>query len=197
MDAGPMLSTDDCRVVEQLLPITRFDNVEDVEDLANKVEGGTPVGPANLQGEISGIFYELALNAVQHSGSAIGEYAVLECAVTTQDEILYALGVADRGIGIPASLRLNPEYAFADSDAGAIALATQLHVTGTGDSRRGLGLDHVVQVVRGFRGSLFIASGGGYWNLKKGVETEIGSLNLTDRLSGTVVAVIVSVPPVR
>lgn len=197
VDDQPMLDRGRCRVIEQLLPVTRFGTIEDVERIANIVEGSTGVGPVNLQGEIAGIFYELALNAVQHSESAVGEYAVLECAVTPQGEIIYAAGVADGGIGIPASLRLNPEYAFIDNDADAIDLATQLHVTGTGDPRRGLGLDHVLQVVKRFRGSLIIASGRGYWNLEKGVETRKGRLNLTDRLSGTVVAVTVSVPPVR
>lgn len=184
-------------VVEKVLPLTRFSSLDDVEHIANEVERSTGIGPVNIRNEISGVFYELALNAVQHSESAIGEYAVLQCAMAAQGEVIYAVGVADRGIGIPASLRRNPEYAYVESDTDAIALATELHVTGTKDPYRGLGLDHVVQVVKSFGGNFVIISGGGYWNLEKGIKIEKGSLNSTDRLSGTVAAVTVSVPAAR
>ena len=184
-------------VVEQVLPVTKFSSLADVEHIANEVERSSGIGPVNVRTEISGVFYELALNAVQHSESVVGEYAVVECAMAAQGGVIYAVGVADRGIGIPASLRQNPAYAFVESDADVVALATELQVTGTGDPNRGLGLDHVVQVVKIFGGNFVIISGGGYWNLEKGVNIEKGRLNSTDRLSGTVVAVTVSVPPAR
>ena len=125
----------------------------------------------------------------------MGEYAVLQYAVGVDGEIIYAIGVADCGMGIPESLRRNPEFANVCSDAEAIALATELHITGTGDSQRGLGLDHVTKIVKSFGGNFIIMSGRAFWDLKKGLEVENGTLNLTDRLSGTVVAVTLSVPP--
>jgi len=185
------------RVVEQVLPTTRFRSEGDVERIAGDLELVPGVGPANVRSEMSGIFYELALNAVQHSQSAVGEYAVLQYAMGADGEVIYAIGVADCGMGIPVALRQNPEFADVKSDADAVALATELHVTGTGDSRRGLGLDHVANTVRRFNGNFIIVSGWAYWSLKKGIEIENGTLSLTDRLPGTVATVTLSVPPLR
>lgn len=185
------------RMVAQVLPATLFHSEGDVERIANDLEIAPSVGPSNVQSEASGIFYELALNAVQHSQSALGEYAILQYAVGSDGETVYAIGVADCGIGIPASLRQNPDFSGVQSDSDAIALATGLHITGTGDSQRGLGLDHVVETVKIYRGDFTIISGQAYWNLKKGTEIESGLLSSTDRLSGTVAVVALSVPPTR
>ena len=184
-------------VVERVLPVTKFHSEGDVERIANNLELAPAIGPSNVQYEMSGIFYELALNAVQHSQSAVGEYAILQYATSSDGEFVYAVGIADCGMGIRASLRQNPNFADVRSDAHAISLATELHVTGTSDTRRGLGLDHVVNVAKSFAGNIAIVSGCGYWNLEKGIEIETGALGSTNRLFGTVVTVTLSVPPVR
>ena len=108
--------------------------------------------------------------------------------------VTHVLGVADCGIGILASLQQNPAFADVQNDADAIALATELHITGTGDQHRGLGLDYVMNVVKDWGGDFCILSGGGYLNVKDGIETTGGNLNSRERISGTVVVVTLRVP---
>ena len=184
-------------LVAQPLPISKLSSEDDVERIANELELAEGLGPSNAKNEISGIFYELALNAVQHSQSVVGEYATLECVMGTSGDILYAVGVADCGIGIPQSLRKNPDVGNLERDDHAIALATELHVTGTGHPYRGIGLNHVTEVVKRFKGCLIIISGYGCLDIIQGREAELIELSPTDRLFGTVATVSISVPPTR
>ncbi len=187
------LINDELGDVTAVLPITRFDSIDDIERLANDIELTRAVGPSNVWNEMPGIFYELALNAVQHSQSAAGCYVVLEYAAIAPSGIIYVVGVADNGIGIPASLRKNPDLAHIRSDAEAIAHATELNVTGTGEPERGLGLDHIMQVVKTFRGNFVLISGMGYLNIVNGLVINKENVNPTDCLPGTVAIVTLSV----
>ena len=179
-------------VVTRILPITRFDSIDDVESLANGIELTHPIGPANVWNEMPGIFYELALNGVQHSQSAAGCYVVLEYATFAPSVVVYAVGVADCGIGIPASLRKNPDFAHIMDDAETIARATELNVTGTGDSARGVGLNHVMQMVKNLCGNFVLISGAGYLNIVNGLMVTKENVSSTDRLLGTVAVVTFS-----
>lgn len=179
--------------VTVVLPIKRFDSVDDIECIANSIESTRVIGPSNVWNEMPGIFYELALNAVQHSQSAAGCYVVLEYAEVAPSGIIYVVGVADNGIGIPASLRKNPDFAHILSDAETIAHATELNVTGTGEPERGLGLDHIMQVVKTFRGNFVLISGMGYLNIVNGLMINKENVSLTDCLEGTVAVVTLSV----
>ena len=186
--------TDDALgVVTQVLPITRFDSIDDIEHLANVIEITHVRGPSNVWSEMSGIFHELALNAVQHSMSAAGCYVVLAYATVAPTGIVYVVGVADGGIGIPASLRQNPDLTHTLSDAESIAYATELHVTGTGEPQRGLGLDHVMQVVKGNGGNFVLISAMGYVNIVNGLTVNKENVSSTDSLPGTVTVVTLSV----
>lgn len=176
-----------------VLPIKRFDSIDDIERLANDIELRRAIGPSNVWNEMPGIFYELALNAVQHSQSAAGCYVVLEYAEIAPSRIIYVVGVVDNGIGIPASLRKNPDFAHIMSDAEAIAHATELNVTGTGEPERGLGLDHIMQVVKTFRGNFVLISGMGYLNIVNGLMINKENVNPTHCLPGTVAVVTLSV----
>lgn len=180
--------------VAQILPPEQFHSVDDVERIANDLELAAGRGPGGTHDEMYGIFYELALNAVQHSQSAAGCYAILEHSMDADGGVTHILGVADCGIGILASLRQNPAFADVQNDADAIALATELHITGTGDQHRGLGLDYVMNVVKDWGGDFCILSGEGYLNVKDGTETTGGNLNSRERISGTVVVVTLRVP---
>ena len=180
-------------VVTQVMPITRFDSIDDVEHLANVIEITRVAGPSNVWSEMSGIFHELALNAVQHSMSAAGCYVVLAYATVAPTGIVYAVGVADGGIGIPASLRKNPDLPHILSDAESIAYATELHVTGTGEPKRGVGLDHVMQVVKRNGGNFVLISAMGYVNIVNGLIVDKENVSSTDSLSGTVTVVTLSV----
>ncbi len=177
--------------VKAVLPITRFDTVDDVERIANLLELAPGDGPANVRDEMPGIFYELALNAVQHAQSGMGCYAVAMYGTDVSQGIVYAVGVADCGIGIPASLRGNPDFAAIANDAEVIVHATELHVTGTGEVERGLGLDHVMGVMQSFGGNCVIIAGGGYMNVTNGSEIAKGTL---DYVPGTVVVATIHVP---
>ena len=192
-DNIPSLIDDSLGNITQILPLTGFNNVEDVELLANDIESAHPIGPANVWHEMSGIFYELALNGVQHAESAAGCYVVLECTTVAPGAIIYAVGVADCGIGIPASLRKNPDYAHIMDDMKAIIRATELHVTGTGDATRGLGLDHIMKVVKGFQGNFAIISGAGCLNILNGLTVIEADDRPADCLSGTVAVITLSV----
>ncbi len=80
------------------------------------------------------------------------------------------------------------------NDADAIALATELHVTGTGEAHRGIGLDHVMGVVKNLGGNLTIISAGGSLEVKTGGGIIKGNLAESDRIAGTVAVVTISVP---
>ena len=185
------------RSAVQVLPVTHFGSVDDVERIANELELAAIAGPIFACDEMFGIFYELGLNAVQHSESAVGTYVISECEINPSGMIVHTLGVADCGIGIPTSLRRNPVHADVLDDTAAIALATKLHVTGTGEAHRGLGLDHVFETVKLFRGHCIIVSGTGQVEIVNGDGHTGTSTRLTDHLSGTVVSVTMAGPQLR
>lgn len=197
LSGDPGLPGGEFGTVVQVLPLTRFGSVADVERIADDLELAVGHRPAGTHEEMYGVFYELALNAVQHSQSAMGRYVILERGADTRDGVAHVLGVADLGIGIPASLRRNPHFSHVQNDADAIALATELHITGTGEAHRGIGLDHVINVVKDWRGDCSIISGSGYLNIRNGIEVEKGNLNSADRISGTVAVVTLTAPDMR
>ena len=133
------------------------------------------------------------MNAVEHSQWAAGYY-VIRAGSSVVGGIEHTVGIADCGIGIPASLRRNPAYADVLNDADAIALATELHVTGTGETHRGIGLDHVLSVVKSLNGNLTVNSAGGSLEVVTDAGIIKGSLEGSDRVAGTVAVVTISVP---
>ena len=174
-------------------PVTRFHSVGDVEQIANNLELASGPGLTGTLVEMVGVFYELALNAVEHSQWAAGYY-VVRADSRIVGEVEHTVGVADCGIGIPNSLRRNHVYAGLVNDADAIARATELHVTGTGDAHRGIGLDHVTGVVRSLGGSLTIISAGGSLEVATDGDMIKRSLVGSEWLAGTVAVVTISVP---
>ena len=197
LSGEPGLPGGEFGTVVQVLPLTRFGSVADVERIADDLELAVGQRPAGTHEEMCGVFYELALNAVEHSRSAMGRYVVLERGTDTRSGVAHVLGVADLGIGIPASLRRNPHFSHVQNDADAIALATELHITGTGEAHRGIGLDHVINVVKDWRGDCSIISGGGYLNIQNGGDLVKGNLNSTNHISGTVAVVTLTAPAMR
>ena len=177
----------------EIPPITRFESVDDVERIANNLELASGAGLTATLVEMVGVFYELALNAVEHSQWAAGYY-VTRSGSRTVGGVEHTVGIADCGIGIPASLRQNPAFANVLNDADAIALATELHVTGTGEAHRGIGLDHVMGVVKSLGGNLTIVSAGGSLEVDTGSRIIRGSLEGSDWVAGTVAVVTISVP---
>ena len=175
-------------------PITRFQSVDDVERIANNLELASGSGMTATLVEMAGVFYELALNAVEHSQWAAGYYVTRDGIGDVTDNVEHTVGIADCGIGIPESLRENPDFADVLNDADAIARATELHVTGTGEPYRGIGLDHVVNVVKRFGGNLTIVSAGGSLEMESEAAMVKCDLHGPERLAGTVAVVTLSIP---
>ena len=100
-------------------PIIRFQSVDDVERIADDIEAASSGGLTATRAEMVGVFYELALNAVEHSEWAAGYYVIREGSDSTVAGIGHTVGIADCGIGIPASLRRNLDFADVLNDADA------------------------------------------------------------------------------
>ena len=181
-----------------LLPVTEFST----EDEANEIWGRVTqslishnIGPSNTWADIDGIFEELALNAAQHSASPIGCSATVECFIFER-ETVYVIGVADVGIGIPSSLRKNPEYNHIKDDNNAILHATELGVTGTVE-QRGVGLHHVTERVQAYLGELAIISGAGFMMVRGGQKPLQGSVKGVGYHKGTIALVSLPIPQLR
>ena len=121
---------DEFGAVTPALPLTRFGSVNDVERIANDLELAIGSGSIRTHEEMYGVFYELALNAVQHSESAVGCYAMVEQGVDADGRTLHLLGVADCGIGIRAALIRNPDFAYLNDDADAVRVQSNRAVAG-------------------------------------------------------------------
>ena len=180
-----------------LLPVTGFNTEDEANSLwervaLNLINDG--IGPSNARTDVDGLFEELALNAAQHSRSTLPCRATLECFVS-DDEIVYVIGVNDAGVGIPASLRNNPEYEGILDDTEAIARAAEQDVSGT-TQQRGAGLYHVTERVQAYRGELAIISGDGFLMVRDGGEPILGSLQSLDSspYGGTIALVSLPIP---
>jgi signal transduction histidine kinase len=166
------LQTDDARL---LLPPTRIDGERGAEHLSETIAQrlSDRPEPLDFQAEVSGIFEELMINAIQHSPSdrprgrsraqqrLNQSHAMLEHSECCTHG-LFSICVRDTGGGIRSSLRnshskTNKELSNA---ANAIKYATERGTTGTQDER-GIGLSHVKAVTAAHGGCLFITSGPG------------------------------------
>ena len=155
------------------------------------------IGPANVWPIVDSVFAELALNAAQHSASPEGCCATVEC-LTSEDEILYVIGVMDYGIGIPSSLRNNPAYQHINDKYDAISRSLELEVTGTLE-HRGSGLPHVTKSVKESAGDLAIISRGGHLVIQKGDDPIQGDFTGQDWAlhPGTLVLAAIPIPQMR
>lgn len=170
-----------------ILPLTRFREESEVEDLANQALsalGDAGLGAANIYPLVSEVFAELALNAVQHSESEIGAFGLIQFYDSRQGS-RFVCAVADGGIGIRHSLERNPE--FRDRipyDWAAIELALRERVSGTGIKTRGIGLYGVGEDMRKTGRQLIIHSGIGMVEINEEMESRA---NRTRLFPGTLV----------
>jgi len=163
------------RLAPQLvLPLTRFDRQDEVERIANEVLdrlSSSGLGAANLYPLVSEVFAELALNAVEHSESAIGSFGFVQFYEFREGQ-RFVCGVADGGIGIRASLEKNPTLrSRVPYDWTAIELAVRERVTGTGDKTRGIGLYGISEDMRKPARQLILHSGIGSLMINEEMET--------------------------
>ena len=164
---------DDANATKLLLPPCQIENEGDVEALSEKVAillVGRPELP-EFHAEVSGVFEELVMNAVQHSprqnrknwGKSDAArrrgacYAMLEYSASGSQK-LFSVAVRDTGVGIRASLRNNRRnFRRFSIDGGEIEYATELGSTGT-QEERGIGLNYVKIATTTYNGCLVIAS---------------------------------------
>ena len=158
-----------------ILPLTKFESEGQVEQVTNDAHDAlleSRLGAANLYPLVSEVFAELAMNAVQHAGSSVGAYGLVQFYSSPRGE-RFVCGVADGGIGIRRSLEKNPalrERLYYDWDA--IELATRERVSGTLDKTRGIGLYGVAEDMRRAGRQLIIHSGIGSLQISEDMQSE-------------------------
>lgn len=111
--------------------------------------------------------YELAVNAVNHSGQG-GGYVALQAFPKTED---VAFAVADSGVGLRARIG-------GATDAQAIALAARKYQTSETGPGRGCGITGVIELTNKHRGSVTFYTGGAKGTFSDGQWTpRVSSLN--------------------
>ena len=98
----------------------------------------------------------LGQNVLEHSRAGAGVAALTADAEAGVIE----LAVADRGIGVRASLLQNRENADIESDLQALMVATAPQVTGRSDGTGGLGLYLTELAVQGLNGGQLVVRSG-------------------------------------
>lgn len=111
-------------------------------------------GDEETQRALKWALSELTENVVFHANAPWGGVA---CAQSWRPGVV-ELAIADRGRGIPASLRENPRHATL-TDEEALMAAVVRHISGLEDTARGLGLWLVSQMVEVNGGQLEVRCG--------------------------------------
>lgn len=175
-----------------VLPLTRFQSEFDVHQLANSIIdklAASGIGAAQLYPLVTEVFAELANNAVQHSGSSMGAFGLVQFYGAEAGQRFVCV-VADGGIGIRRSLERNPQLRNrVPYDWVAIELATRERVSGSGDPTRGIGLYGVSEDMRKAGRQLIIHSGIGALTINEDVESEARRATL---FPGTIASVSIT-----
>ena len=142
---------------------TIFHSMREAQELAGILEENLRdrgMGAANVRPELVEVFSELVNNAAEHGMTEEGAHAHVRY-VPHRRGRAFDMVVADSGPGIRATLEENPEIPRPETDAGAIGLAVQELVSGTGTPTRGIGLWMTVTEMRKPGRKLWIHSGSG------------------------------------
>ena len=142
---------------------TTFHSMREAQELADILEENLRdrgMGAANVRPELVEVFSELVNNAAEHGMTDDDAHAHVRY-VPHRRGWAFDMVVADSGPGIRATLEENPEILRPETDAGAIGLAVQELVSGTGDPTRGIGLWMTVTEMRKPGRKLWIHSGSG------------------------------------
>ena len=127
--------------IQYALEPSTFHSMQEAQELAGILEenlGDLGMGAANVRPELVEVFSELVNNAAEHGMTEEGAHAHVRY-VQHRRCRAFDMVVADSGPGIRATLEENPEIPRPETDAGAIGLAVQELVSGTGDRTRGIG----------------------------------------------------------
>lgn len=161
------------REILPVIPITRFQKYQDVEDIAHAMQEvfhTELMGLTTLHQPCHSIFSELAHNSVEHAHSDGG--FVLAQQYNFRKGKIIEIAVGDCGIGISKSLLQNPRIkGLFNTDEEAIKLVLDGgHSRIIDDTHRGYGLNHLrddeVTPIRTRK--LTLRSGTGYANIWNG-----------------------------
>ena len=165
---------------------TTFQSMQEAQELAGILEENLRdrgMGAANVRPELVEVFSELVNNAAEHGMTEEGAHAHVRYMHHRRGRA-FDMVVADSGPGIRATLEENPEIPRPETDAGAIGLAVQELVSGTGIPTRGIGLWMTVTEMRKGGRKLWIHSGSGLLTMYGAAGPE---LRETEHRQGTMV----------
>ncbi|MDA0353356.1 MAG: hypothetical protein O3A10_14250 [Chloroflexi bacterium] len=183
---------EDPRGVRRILPlltVRSFRSETDVERMADELpdlffDHGLS---KSLVQDTATVLAEAANNVVQHAGSAVGGFAVVQQRYMQSQGLrtdYIEIAVADPGRGIAESLGREP----ADAEA-AIIDAVKEGTTSTGDRHRGIGLHELSDLVEGSPGRLLeIHSDHGFYQTGQSIGPD--SMTVANRFRGTAVTVV-------
>lgn len=107
------------------------------------------------------ILSEVCHNVFEHNeGKTVG-YAAMQAYTSRQGKKFLQVSVGDDGLGVPETLRRNPQYANLTDDSDAIIKSFENHVSEFDDPTRGNGLYHLLELVVNHKGTLTVRSGMG------------------------------------
>lgn len=144
-------------VGDKLCELRRFRDESELDEIADTIISLYRRAGLSVVQPLYNSLYELALNAVQHSGQG-GGYVALQ-AFPKSGDVAFAIG--DSGVGLRARLG-------ASTDKAAIALAAQKHVTSEGEPGRGRGITGVIELTGQHRGAVTMISGTAHGEFTRG-----------------------------
>ena len=171
---------------EYALEPTTFHSMQEAQEMADILEENLQeqgMGAANVRPELVEMFSELVNNAAEHGMTEEGAHAHVRYMPHRRGHA-FDMVIADSGAGIRATLGGNPGIPGPETDAGAIGLAVQELVSGTGVPTRGIGLWMTVTEMRKPGRKLWIHSGYGLLTMYGAAEPE---LRETEHRQGTMV----------
>ena len=171
---------------EYALEPTAFHSMREAQELADSLEENLlehHMGAANTHAELVEIFSELVNNAAEHGMTQEGAHVHVRFMPYRRGQA-FDVVIADSGPGIRATLALNPDLPQPETDSGAIGLAVQELVSGTGNPTRGIGLWMTVTEMRKPGRKLMIHSGSGLLVMYGAAEPELRG---TEHRQGTIV----------
>jgi hypothetical protein len=159
------------RRLKPVIPITRFRTPQEIENIANDMQGKFHTELARLTSLLQPchlVFSELANNVIEHANSS-GGFVLAQQYDYTEGSVI-EIAVGDCGIGILSSLRQkHANKLLVTDDRQAIKLVLGGGFSRINDSYRGYGINHIMEeMIRAPDRVLTIRSGNGYSILSTG-----------------------------
>lgn len=147
------------------VPCNRFSRIDQLGELAESLTkaASQAMSPGSIERvAVYLAVLELAQNVLDHSAEDAAEhppygFAMAQLSHRSKE---FEVAIADRGVGVPSSLRRNPAYSDVQSDLRAIELALHEGVTSRPDtSHNGVLLSSLERAVRDNGGVFMVRSG--------------------------------------